>query len=76
MTIHAVAIHHTHHPQVFYASKILEDQLLVLVAFPHLRNEASSGLKRKFFNDFLSVFLFLVIKHLEAAWACVRLLDN
>lgn len=76
MTIYTVAIHHTHHPQIFYASEILKDQLLVLVAFPHLRNESSSGLKSKFFNDFPFVFLFLVVKNLKAAWACVRLLDK
>ena len=53
MSVDTVSIHHTDHPQILNACKILLIEIGILINLSHLRDESCSCLVGNSFNDLM-----------------------
>ena len=78
MPVHPVAVHHADHPQSGHLGEVFDRDVVVLVLFPHLWDEAFQSLNRNSLYDvfllwrLLPEFGFHVFRFLSQLLRCVE----
>ena len=83
MSVDTVTVHYSKHPEVLHRSKILLDQVTILVDLPHLGYEASPGLESYLLDNIswllrnrqFSIFWWFVVSRcFENVWRIRKLI--